>query len=98
MGMFLVGGAALIILAPLLVPVVTQLGVDPIHFGLICIVNIMIGGITPPFGSMMFTVCTITDTPLNKFIKASIPFIIAMLITLLIVTFCEPLMMFLPNL
>ncbi len=48
MGMFLEGGAAMIILAPLLVPVVTQLGIDVIHFGLICIVNIMIGGLTPP--------------------------------------------------
>ncbi|MGL4791193.1 MAG: TRAP transporter large permease subunit, partial [Anaerotignaceae bacterium] len=98
MGMFLEGGAALIILAPLLVPVVTQLGVDPVHFGLIAIVNIMIGGITPPFGSMMFTVCAITDTSLSKFMKESIPFIIAMIITLLIVTYCEPLVMFLPNL
>lgn len=98
LGMFLEGGAALIILAPLLVPVVTELGVDPVHFGLICIVNIMIGGITPPFGSMMFTVCAITDTSLGKFMKESIPFIIAMLISLLIITYCEPLVMFLPNL
>lgn len=98
MGMFLEGGAALIILAPLLVPVVTKLGVDPIHFGLICIVNIMIGGITPPFGSMMFTVSAITETKLGDFMKESVPFIIALLVTLLIVTYCEPLVMFLPNL
>ncbi len=98
LGMFLEGGAALIILAPLLVPVVKELGVDPVHFGLICIVNIMIGGITPPFGSMMFTVSAITDTPLGAIMKESIPFIIAMLIALLIVTYCEPLIMFLPNL
>ena len=58
-GMFIEGGAALIILSPLLVPVATSLGVDVIHFGLICIVNIMIGGLTPPFGSMMFTTCSI---------------------------------------
>jgi len=52
-GMFLEGGAALIIIAPLLVPVAVQLGVDPIHFGMIMIVNIMIGGVTPPFGSII---------------------------------------------
>lgn len=98
LGMFLEGGAALIILAPLLVPVVTKLGVDPVHFGLICIVNIMIGGLTPPFGSMMFTVCAITETSLSSFMKESLPFIIALLVTLLIVTFCPPLVMFLPNL
>lgn len=98
MGMFLEGGAALIILAPLLVPVVTHLGVDPVHFGIICIVNIMIGGITPPFGSMMFTCCSITDTPLSKFIRESIPFILALLAVLLVVTYMEPLILFLPNL
>ena len=55
-GMFIEGGAALVILAPLLVPAVLSRGVDPLHFGVIIIVNIMIGGLTPPFGSMMFTV------------------------------------------
>ena len=98
LGMFLEGGAALIILAPLLVPVVTKLGVNPVHFGLICIVNIMIGGLTPPFGSMMFTVCAITKTPLSQFFKEVVPFILALLAVLLVVTYCEPLVMFLPNL
>lgn len=98
MGMFLEGGAALIILAPLLVPVVTSLGVDPIHFGLICIVNIMIGGITPPFGSMMFTCCSITGCPLQDFVKESIPFIIALLIALILVTYIPAISLFLPNL
>lgn len=98
LGMFLEGGAALIILAPLLVPVVTKLGVDPVHFGIICIVNIMIGGLTPPFGSMMFTVCAITDTPLGDFMKEVFPFIIALLVTLLIVTYVPGLVMFIPNL
>lgn len=97
-GMFLEGGAAIIILAPLLVPVVKGLGVDPIHFGLICIVNIMIGGLTPPFGSMMFTCCSITGCKLNEFVKESIPFIVALLIALLIVTYVPGLTMFIPNL
>lgn len=98
LGMFLEGGAALIILAPLLVPVMTKLGVDPVHFGIICIVNIMIGGLTPPFGSMMFTVCAITETPLGAFMKEAMPFIIALLITLMIVTYWPGLVMWLPNL
>ena len=98
LGMFLEGGAALIILAPLLVPVVVKLGVDPLHFGLMCIVNIMIGGLTPPFGSMMFTVCAITDTPLEEFIREVIPFIISLVVTLLVVTYCPTLVTFLPNL
>lgn len=98
LGMFLEGGAALIIVAPLLVPVVTQLGVNPIHFGLIAIVNIMIGGITPPFGSMMFTCCAMTECKLQDFIRESIPFIIAMLIALLLVTYIPQISLFLPNL
>lgn len=98
LGMFLEGGAALIIVAPLLVPVVTQLGVNPIHFGLIAIVNIMIGGITPPFGSMMFTCCAMTDCKLQDFIRESIPFIIAMLIALLLITYIPQISLFLPNL
>ncbi len=98
MGMFLEGGAALIIVAPLLIPVVTQLGVSPIHFGAMCIVNIMIGGLTPPFGSMMFTCMSITGCKLGDFVKECFPFIIAEIIGLLLVTFIEPISMFLPNL
>ncbi len=98
LGMFLEGGAALIILAPLLVPVVKGLGVDLVHFGLVCIVNIMIGGLTPPFGSMMFTCCSITGCELGEFVKECIPFIIALLLALLIVTYFPALTMFVPNL
>jgi tripartite ATP-independent transporter DctM subunit len=98
MGMFLEGGAAMIIIAPLLVPVVKSLGVDPVHFGIIVIVNIMIGGITPPFGSMMFTVCSITDCPLTDFIREVIPFIIALIVALLLITYIPMISMILPNL
>lgn len=98
LGMFLEGGAALIILAPLLVPVVVPMGVDPIHFGVIVIVNIMIGGITPPFGSMMFTTCSITNIPLLDFIREVYPFIIALILALILVTYWPGLIMFLPNL
>lgn len=97
-GMFLEGGAAMIILAPLLVPVATQLGVDVIHFGLICIVNIMIGGLTPPFGSMMFTCCSITKCKLEDFTRESLPFIGALLISLALITYIPQISLLLPNL
>ena len=97
-GMFIEGGAALIILAPLLVPAVTSMGIDPIHFGVIIIVNIMIGGITPPFGSMMFTTCTIVGVKLDEFVKEIIPFIVALMIVLLVLTYSAPIAMFIPNL
>ena len=97
-GMFIEGGAALVILAPLLVPAVKALGVDPLHFGVIFIVNIMIGGLTPPFGSMMFTVCSIVGVRLEEFIKEVWPFILALLIVLAIMTVSEPVALFIPNL
>jgi tripartite ATP-independent transporter DctM subunit len=97
-GMFLEGGAALIILAPLLVPVAVALGIDPVHFGMIMIVNIMIGGVTPPFGSMMFTTCSVTRVPVGDFMREIWPFIIALIIALIIITYAPALVLFLPNL
>ena len=98
LGMFLEGGAVLIIVAPLLVPVINSMGIDVIHFGLILIVNIMIGGITPPFGSMMFTTCSITKVPVGDFMKEVWPFILALILVLLVVTYVPSIVMFLPNL
>lgn len=97
-GMFLEGGAALVILAPLLVPAVVSFGIDPLHFGMIFIVNIMVGGLTPPFGSMMFTVCSIVNVKLEDFIKEVWPFIAALLVVLLLVTYSEGIALFTFNL
>lgn len=85
-GMFIEGGAAMIILAPLLIPTALNLGIDPIHFGIVMIVNIMVGGLTPPFGSMMFLTCSIVRVEIKDFLKECCPFILALLIVLLMVT------------
>ena len=98
MGMFLEGGAALMIITPLLLPVARTLGVDVYHFGLVAIVNIMIGGITPPFGSMMFTTCGITGCPISEFLKEVWPFILCLLLVLLLLTFCPVLITIVPDL
>ena len=98
MGMFLEGGAALMIITPLLLPVARTLGVDVYHFGLVAIVNIMIGGITPPFGSMMFTTCGITGCPISEFLKEVWPFIVCLLLVLLLLTFCPMLITIVPDL
>jgi len=97
LGMFLEGGAALMITTPLLLPVAEQLGVNTIHFGLVMIVNIMIGGITPPFGSMMFTTCGITKCPVSEFLKEVWPFILCLLGVLLLITFCPVLITCVPD-
>ncbi|WP_294143905.1 TRAP transporter large permease [uncultured Clostridium sp.] len=98
MGMFLEGGAALMIITPLLLPVSRQLGINDYHFGLVAIVNIMIGGITPPFGSMMFTTCGITKCPIGDFLKEVWPFILCLFIVLLLLTFCPFLITCVPDL
>ena len=97
-GMFIEGGAAMIILTPLLLPAVLNAGIDPVHFGIVVIVNIMIGGVTPPFGSMMFTVCSILKVRLTDFIKEVYPLLLALLAVLMILTFFEDVALFLPNL
>ena len=98
MGMFLEGGAALMIITPLLLPVATQLGIDTYHFGIVALVNIMIGGITPPFGSMMFTTCGITRCPISEFLKEVWPFILCLFLVLMLLTFCPTLVTIVPNL
>lgn len=98
MGMFLEGGAALMIITPLLLPVARNLGVDVYHFGLVAIVNIMIGGITPPFGSMMFTTCGITGCPISEFLKEVWPFILCLFLVLMLITFCPVLITIVPDL
>mgnify|MGYP001819344665 FL=1 len=96
-GKFLEGGAALIFVAPLLVPVVVALGVESVHFGMFLIVNIMLGGVTPPFGSMMFNTCSVTRVAVADFVKEVWPFILALLFALMVVTYFPALIMFLPN-
>ncbi|MDD3165149.1 MAG: TRAP transporter large permease [Oscillospiraceae bacterium] len=98
LGMFLEGGAALMIITPLLLPVALTLGIDVYHFGLVAICNIMIGGITPPFGSMMFTTCGITGCSISEFLKEVWPFILCLFIVLIMLTFCPWLITCVPNL
>ena len=98
MGMFLEGGAVLMITTPLLLPVALQMGIDVYHFGLVAIVNIMIGGLTPPFGSMMFTVCGITGCQISDFLKEIWPYILALVIVLILITYCPILVTIVPDL
>lgn len=98
MGMFFDANAALIIFPPLLAPVAAKLGVDLIQFGILMCLNITIGGVTPPFGILMFTVCGITRTSLTAFIKESLPFLGALLAVLALVTFVPQVPLFAVNL
>ena len=97
-GMIVEAAPMIIILVPLLLEPIKLLGIDPIHFGLIVVLNLQIGGLTPPFGSMMYIVCSVLKIPITKFVKANIPFYIAILIVLMICTFLPDVVMFIPNL
>lgn len=87
LGMFIEGNALLIILVPLLKPVVVQLGIDPVHFGIVMILNLAIGTLTPPVGTVMLMVCTLTKTSFEDFLRDGWPFMLALLLALAMVTF-----------
>ena len=96
-GMLIEGTAALILLAPILVPVVTKLGVDPVHFGLVIVLNLTIGGVTPPVGTLMYTTSTIMDVRLDAFAREVVPLLVALFAVLLLITFVPELVLFLPR-
>jgi len=97
-GMFFDGGAAMILLAPLLVPAARELGIDLVHFGLVLSINLTIAGMSPPFGAMMFVSTSITGTTIAEYAKACIPYMALMIVCLLAFTFCPGIVTFLPNL
>ncbi len=86
-GMFIETSAAIIVLAPILAPVAQHFGVDPVHFGLIMVVNLALGMITPPFGVNLFAACTVARISLDRIIHHLIPFVLVVLACLMIVTY-----------
>ncbi len=97
-GMFMETIASIIILTPIFLPVAVGLGVDPIMFGTIMTVNLAIGFCSPPVGVNLFVASQISSLSIEKVARALAPFFILMLFLLLLVTFCEPISMFLPRL
>jgi tripartite ATP-independent transporter DctM subunit len=86
-GMFLDIGAAILILAPLFLPLVVSIGVDPIHFGLIVVCNLMIGGLSPPVGILAYIVATVARLEVTDVFRASWPLMLALLAALAVVTY-----------
>lgn len=97
-GMFLEGGAPMIVLGPLLMPVAKAYGIDPVHFAIVFVFNLGIGNMSPPFGLVLYQVCGLLKIDLWSMSKACLPFIIIMIITLMIITFCPGLVLWIPNL
>ncbi len=98
-GIFMDMTPAVLIFTPIFLPVVTtQLGMDPIHFGIIMVLNLCVGLCTPPVGSVLFIGCSVTGIKIEKVIKPLIPIFVAMIVVLLLVTYLPKLSLWLPNL
>jgi C4-dicarboxylate transporter DctM subunit len=97
-GCFMETLCAIMILAPIFLPVIKELGVNVTHFGIIMVVNLAIGFITPPLGVNLFVASRVGEAPLDEVIKGIIPFLILMIGILLVLTFIPSISLFLPNL
>ena len=96
-GMLMESLSALTLLTPILVPIAMSYGIDPIHFGIVMILNLMIGMLTPPVGMVLFVLSRMTPTPFEKICKAMVPFLGMCIIALIIIALVPPLVTFLPG-
>ena len=97
-GTFLEMGPAILILVPVLMPILTQFNIDPVHFGIIMVVNLAIGMLTPPMGTGLIVSSGVAGIPIRSVIKEVLPMIAVMIAVLMIVTYIPQTVMFLPNL
>jgi tripartite ATP-independent transporter DctM subunit len=97
-GMVLETIAAILILAPILVPAMAAAGVDPVHLAIVVVLNLMIGLLTPPVGMSLYMVSTVSGMPVDKVIRAAVPWIVCLLLSLAAVTFIPAASTWLPNL
>ncbi|WP_221930844.1 TRAP transporter large permease [Telmatospirillum sp. J64-1] len=96
-GMFLESIAAILILTPILMPALTQAGVDPIHLGVVMVLNLMIGLLTPPIGMSLYMMSAVSGVPVEKVLRGTLPFFLPLLLALLLVTVLPGLSLWLPN-
>jgi len=96
-GAFIDTVAAIVILTPILLPISQQIGMDPVHFGVMMVLNLTIGYITPPLGVNLFVASSIGKIQFEEVLKSVIPFFIVMVIGLLLVTYIPEISIWLPN-
>jgi len=90
-------GAALILFAPILVPIMKDLGFHPIHFGIVMIINLNIGLFTPPVGTCLYVSCAVGNVTLEDLLKELWPFLVGNILALLIISYCPDIVMILPR-
>jgi C4-dicarboxylate transporter, DctM subunit len=98
LGCFLEGSTIILVMLPVLLPTMQSLGIDPVHFGVVAIVNIMIGLVTPPYGLLLFMMSKIADVPLNDLVRDVMPFLGVMIGALAAITLLPDFVLFLPRL
>jgi len=96
-GVFMDMTPAVLIFTPIFLPIVTSMGIDPIHFGIIMVLNLSVGLCTPPVGSVLFIGCSVADVKIEKVIKPLLPMFVAMIVCLMLVTYLPQISMWLPN-
>lgn len=97
-GCFMETNAAIIILAPIFLPIVESMDINPVHFGIVMVVNLAIGFVTPPLGVNLFVACNVANAKLEEICKGILPILGVMIVDLLLITYIEPLSTFLPAL
>ena len=98
LGCFLEGSTIILVILPVLLPTATALGIDPVHFGVVAVLNIMIGLVTPPYGLLLFMMTRIADVSLVELVREVMPFLGVMLGALVLITLWPDLVLFLPRL
>jgi tripartite ATP-independent transporter DctM subunit len=96
-GMLIEPVAALLITVPVLLPVAVEFGVDPVHLGVIMILNLVIGLLTPPVGLVLYVLSSVTDVDLPTVMRGTMPFLVPLFVALLLVTFIPQISLFLPQ-
>ncbi|MBO9508571.1 TRAP transporter large permease [Thalassospira sp. A3_1] len=98
LGCLLEGTTILLVIVPVFIPTANALGIDLVHFGVVCVINIMLGLITPPYGLLLFVMTAISERPLREIVREILPFLIAMLFALLLFTLVPDIALWLPRL
>lgn len=98
MGLFIESTVLVLLLTPIFVPIVTSVGVDPVHFGILMMTVVTLGGMTPPVGVAMFAVCGLLNCRIEEYVREAIPFIGTVVLLVLILLFVPDLVLFLPRL
>ena len=88
----------MVLVGPMLMPVIAQYGIDPVHFGVVFVLNVVIGVVTPPVGTNMFITCSIARCSMGEYTREAMPFLAALVLLLMVITYVPQITLFLPHL